>query len=240
VLDQSPSNRPKDGPRVVERTRAVDRALRTLVEVAGHDGVSLADLARRADLPLSTALRLLRTLEAAEFVERDDDGLFRTGSQLVQLAVTTLGSRPLYRLADRELEQLSRETGESAYLAVPGPGDSVLYARQVESPRPVRHTSWLVQTLPRHTSAPGAALEGRVGTQGVATKESVAEDDTTAVAAPVHGPDGRIVAALNVVGPTFRLGPDRLPRVRELVLAAARSLEGALGAFPTHDRTEPT
>ena len=222
----------------VERTRAVDRALRALVDVADHDGISLADLARSADLPLSTALRLLRTLEAAEFVERDDDGLFRTGARLIQLAVTALGSRPLYRLADLELEQLSQETGESAYLAVPGPGDTVLYARQVESPRPVRHTSWLGQTLPRHASAPGAAMDGDVGAHGTAIRVAVAEDDTTAVAAPVRGPDGSVAAVLNVVGPTFRMGSDILPRISELVLDHARSLEAALRASHPGRRTE--
>ncbi len=75
-------------------------------------------------------------------------------------------------------------------------------------------------------------LERRIGRArqvgyGVADEES--EPGLVAVAAPIRDFTGRIVAAINVSGPKFRLG-SRLHTTGELVRAAAERLSDALGA----------
>jgi DNA-binding IclR family transcriptional regulator len=50
----------------------------------------------------------------------------------------------------------------------------------------------------------------------------------TAAAAPVRDAHGRIVAAVNVSGPTFRLA-GRLPEIGRQVVAAAAGLSAAIG-----------
>ena len=68
-------------------TRAVERALHLLEAVARTPGgARLADLARENGVPASTALRLLRTLEAARYVRRDEGGGVPAGSGLLALA----------------------------------------------------------------------------------------------------------------------------------------------------------
>ncbi len=54
------------------------------------------------------------------------------------------------------------------------------------------------------------------------------EEGLVAVAAPVRDVDGRLVAVLNVSGPTFRLGRDT-DAAAEVVTDAANQLTRALG-----------
>ncbi|MGY1809253.1 IclR family transcriptional regulator [Blastococcus sp. SYSU D00669] len=53
----------------------------------------------------------------------------------------------------------------------------------------------------------------------------------TAVAAPVRGVDGDVVAALSVSGPSFRLDRADLPRLARRVVSAADELSRRLGFF---------
>src|SRR5476649_949176 len=74
-------------------TRTVDRALGLLAVVCEQDAIMLSECARRAGLPTSTALRLLRTLEGSGFVARGPDASFRAGPRLVQLGAWPAGTR---------------------------------------------------------------------------------------------------------------------------------------------------
>jgi DNA-binding IclR family transcriptional regulator len=51
------------------------------------------------------------------------------------------------------------------------------------------------------------------------------------VAAPVYGNDGRIVAALSVSGPSYRLPEEAFPRVAEEVRAAAAEMSRRIGCY---------
>jgi DNA-binding IclR family transcriptional regulator len=65
--------------------------------------------------------------------------------------------------------------------------------------------------------------------KGYATAVDELEQGLTAVAAPIYGIDGHVVASVSASGPSFRLPPDRLPRVAELVRAAAAGISHRLG-----------
>ena len=73
-------------------TRTVDRALDLLAAVTEQPRLSLTEAARATELPASTALRLLRSLEGSGFVARDDDGAYRPGVPLTH-AVWRAGRR---------------------------------------------------------------------------------------------------------------------------------------------------
>jgi len=55
------------------------------------------------------------------------------------------------------------------------------------------------------------------------------EEGLTAIAAPIMGADGVVVASLSASGPTFRLTPERTPDVAARVVAAAREVSHRLG-----------
>ncbi|MDO9378012.1 MAG: IclR family transcriptional regulator [Nocardioidaceae bacterium] len=65
------------------------------------------------------------------------------------------------------------------------------------------------------------------------------EHGLTAVAAPVRGVHGDVVASLSVSGPTFRFDAAKLARATELVVAAADDSSRRLGHRPT-GRVEQT
>jgi IclR family acetate operon transcriptional repressor len=212
-------------------TRAVGRALALLATVCGSDAPSLTECARSTGLPTSTALRLLRTLEQADFVTRDDDGTYRAGPHLVQLGARAFAQQSVVEAARPALTRLVEATGESAYLSVRGPGETALYVASVEGTHSVRHTSWTGRTGPLADSAVGAVLTGRVPAAGFVTRRSVIEPDVTAIAAPVVH-DGGILAALSVVGPVYRIDDATAARYGRQLAEEAAHVSATLVGSP--------
>lgn len=212
-------------------TRTVERALGLLAEVCGAGSISLSECARRANLPTSTALRLLRTLEQAGFVARDGEGQFCAGPWLVRLGATAFGNHELIRLAHPVLQRLVAATGESAYLSGFGPGRTALYLAVVEGTHAIRHTSWVGRTLPLNGTAVGTALLGQTPPAGWIGLRSKVEPDVTAVAAPIVRPAG-VAGALSIVGPTYRIDDGRLHQYGQLLNTEATALSARFEATP--------
>jgi IclR family acetate operon transcriptional repressor len=209
--------------------RTIDRALDLLVQVVDSGEVGLAEAARGCGLPASTALRLLRSLEHHEMVRRDHDGAFRPGRRLVTLAVASLRQENVLALAGPHLDALTEATGESAYLATAGPGDTAVYLRSCDSPRPIRHVGWVGHSVALQGSAIGAALTGTVGKDGYVALRGGIEPDVTAVAAPVQVA-GMTVAGLSILGPSYRISDDDVRRFGTAVAQYARQLSEELGS----------
>ena len=214
--------------------RATDRGLALLKVVADHgsanpDGIALADAARAVDLSASTALRQLRSLEAAGFASRSADGRYVPGPELLRIARALSTTATLPRLADAALLQLATVTGESAYLAEAADAHHAVYVASRPGSHAVRHVSWLGQRVTRRNSAVGEALAGRVDSRGVAVRLDAVEAGITAVSAPVRGADGKVLAAVSVVGPSFRLHGHALETADAAVAACAAAVERALG-----------
>ena len=90
------------------------------------------------------------------------------------------------------------------------------------------------RTIPLKGTAVGAALRGKTGPEGYTVARQTVEPDVTAIAAPVYGPDGTIVGAFNIVGPTYRLTDDDLERLGPIVVREARAASKSLGgSWPT-------
>jgi urocanate hydratase len=218
---------------VAERSsvRAVERALRLLECFSeGQPSLALSEYARMAGLPVSTAYRLLATLESAGFVRRNAGGSYSCGTRLLQIGLTALQNVSAYDVAEPHLQKLSDATGESAYLGVPADEGPIIYVRQSLSSRSVRHSAWLGRGVPYKGTAIGAAMRGKVGEHGFAVARRTLEPDVTAIAAPIHGRDGSIVAAINVVGPSYRISDADVDRFGAAVVEAARAISREIGA----------
>ena len=212
-------SRPTTSP--TSSTRTVERALGLLAQVCAEGAIGLTDCARRVDLPPSTALRLLRTLENADFVARDERGLYRAGIRLIQLGAAALGRESLVGMAEPSLQRVVASTGESAYMSVLGPGATALYVAMVEGTHAIRHTSWVGRTVPLEGSAVGAALRGAVPKPGYVAQRSSVEPDVTAIAAPIRRPD-RIAGAISLIGPTYRIDDEKVRAFGRIVSREAR------------------
>ena len=215
--------------------RSVERALRLITAaVEAPDGIGLIEAARITDLAPSTATRILRTLEAARFVARRDDGAYVAGIELIRLGALQASESPLLSAAQPHLDRLATATGESCYLAIAVDRNWATYVRMAQSSHAVRHVSWLGRRIPCASSAVGAALIGSVGPNGVAIVNDGVEPDTTAIAVPIR--DGEtIVAAINVVGPSFRMTRS----AHQPIVDAARVIADALQSAITSNWDAP-
>jgi len=212
-------------------TRTVERALALLATICERGGVNLVDSARDCELAPSTALRLLRTLETTGFVSKDESGIYRPGSRIIQLGAQALSDVSLIDLSREAMEELATETGESVYLSVEGHAATALYISIVEGTHSVRHASWVGRTVPLETSAAGHALRGKVPDDGYVVVERGVETDVTAIACPVYS-QARIVAALSLVIPSYRLTASQAKRYGRMLVTATADVSARLSSSP--------
>jgi IclR family acetate operon transcriptional repressor len=234
---------------------SVARAVALLDALAdGPAGVNA--LARRIGVNPSTASRLLATLERGGLVEREPGGPYRLGLHLVALADRVLARLDVRDLARPQLRALVEATGETATLSVPDGeeavtvdfvpgGTSVVSMARLGRPS-VPHATATGKVLLAHTGREPAALApytertltdpaslaaelAAVRAQGWAEAEREREPDLNALAAPVAGRDGALVAILGLQGPAGRFTPERRRVVLPELLAAAAAVSRALG-----------
>lgn len=137
--------------------QSVERAFSLLVAVAERPS-SLTELANRVGLPISTASRLLSTLEGLGAVERvDEAGVYRIGASIITMASSMDSSASLAALARPVLERLAVDAGEAVLLGVPS-SYAIHFVEQVEAARSVQVREWVGQRLPMHLTSAGIAV----------------------------------------------------------------------------------
>jgi DNA-binding IclR family transcriptional regulator len=212
---------------LMRTVQSVLRSIALLEEVAHHPR-GLVDLAEAAELPTTTAARLLSTLESAQALSRDDDGVYRIGPTITWLAAAGDLEPSLRDLARPYMAELVGAVDEAVGLSIPV-GDSVATIAQIDAPRPVQAQDWygtrwpllgggsgfvLLATWPEEEVArvvgdsPAAdrALAGiaRARRVGVSWSHGDYVAELSSVAAPILGRSGRAIAALYVYGPSYR------------------------------------
>ncbi|MBS1678901.1 MAG: IclR family transcriptional regulator [Actinobacteria bacterium] len=213
-------------------TRSVDRTLKLLTDLADPDqGKSLSDLARASQLPPSTALRLLAALVDSGFASRDVDGGYHPGHRLIQIGAAALREDSVHEHSGPHLMEIAHDTGETANLGIQIEGERVLYLRQVASPRLIQGVGWVGRSIPMTGTAMGAALTGDVDASGYAWTEGSVEPDVVAVAAPVRGASGGIIAALSVLAPSYRTDRAKIEEIGACLVEHCRALSEGLGAI---------
>ena len=142
-------------------SQSLDRAL-TILTSLGDGPATLEQAAGSIDVHKSTALRLLRTLEAHGFVLRQSDHRYRLGGRLFSLAQQALEEVDVRQVAAPYLASLNERYGHTVHLAVLEDGE-VVYLDKVESRYPVSPGSWLgsASRIGRRVPANATAL-GRV------------------------------------------------------------------------------
>ena len=149
---------------------------------------------------------------------------------MLQLGAAARMSFDIVQLAEPFLERLNAATGENTNLAVRIDARHFTYVRQYMSRHAVRHETWVGRTLPLKGSANGAVLLAKIPADGHVAMHDAIEREVSAVAVPVYGADGEIVAALSIAAPTYRMGRHEMQRYARLLLDAAAHLAKELGA----------
>ncbi|WP_371238036.1 IclR family transcriptional regulator [Streptomyces pimonensis] len=128
-----PGQRQHPNPRGPGTGPVIGRALQILgAFTAQHSHLSLSDLARRADLPVSTVHRMLGELLAWGALERDEQGRYRVGLRLWEVGVLAPRTQGLRERALPHLEALSALTRENVQLAVRD-GSEVVFVEHIRA-----------------------------------------------------------------------------------------------------------
>lgn len=249
-----------------EELLSVRRALAALELLAGSpEGRGVSDIARELGVHKSSASRLLATLRSGGLVDVDAaSGRVGLGVGFLRLAARVVERLDLAQLSLPFMRELSARFGETAYLSVRR-GPVRVAIQEVESANPVRMVAGIGRPYPLFAGAPSKILLAALPDDAIASLlagaprpphgmaklraeiERVRRDDyamsreenvpsATAVAVPIRGHAGGVVAALGIAGVTPRwerpqmLGA--LPALRESARHIGELLGQPLGADP--------
>jgi IclR family acetate operon transcriptional repressor len=236
--------------------RGADLLVRVL---ESEQPVALADLALATGIPKSTASRLLSALERRGLIEQDGErGRLRPGPAILRVAERGMLERHLVELAASSLDALAQASGETINLALPA-HSGVEHVAQVDSRHFLGAGQWLGRSVDYHCTAVGKVFMafGRATMPArplhkytpvtisdpqqlrdqvdVARREEFAaaidelEVGLAAIAVPVRGAGGEVVAALSISGPTVRMTPARIAELKPVLSEEARNLSRRLG-----------
>jgi len=241
-------------------TQVIDRGAQLLALVLESDAPrGLTDLPSAAEPWITGHPRLLGALERHGLVEQQGErGRFRAGPVVLRFAGRGLVGRNLVELAERYVEALAEQSGETVNLAVPG-ARGVEHLAQVDSVHFLGTGQWVGRMVDYHTTAIGKVLLAygaaelppgrlrrtapativdraqlaaelvRVREERFATAIDELEPGLTTLAAPVHGPTGDVIAALSLSGPSLRLPPERIAKLKPVLKTHAAALSARLG-----------
>src|SRR5450755_3505519 len=254
VDDSDSARTPSRGTTAIDR--GAELLVRVL---ESEQPVALTDLASASGIPKSTASRLISALERRGLVEQDGQrGRLRPGPAILRVAERGMLERNVVELARASLEALAQTTGETINLAVPA-RHGVEHVAQVDGRHFLGTGQWLGRLVDYHCTAVGkvfmafgraplptqplaryapgtitdpqrlrSELEG-VRRSDCATAVDELETGLAAMAAPVRGSRGDVVAALSVSGPTLRMTPARILELQPVLIDEARTLSRRLG-----------
>ncbi len=144
--------RSSSGESVLERAVRIFEAF-----TPGDTALRIADIARRAGLPLATASRMVAELVEHGLLARDDDRRVRVGVRMWELALRASPTLSLRDAAMPFLEDLHAVVGHHVQLGVLD-GDEVLFVERLSAPGAVINYTRIAGRLPMHASSSGLVL----------------------------------------------------------------------------------
>jgi len=237
---------------------SAERSFAILAVLAEAGALGTNEIARRIGTTASTASRQLGTLVAARLVERiPENGHYRLGIRLVELANAVLVRLDVRALARPHLDALVAAVGETATLSVPGDPDAITVdfvatqhhvqgVMQLGRPSIAYATAAgkamlaftgrvpvppLLAYTERTITDPGALEEelDRIRRRGWADAYEERERELNAIAAPVFASDGALAAIVALQGPVPRFGRGPARQALPLLLDHANAISRELG-----------
>jgi IclR family acetate operon transcriptional repressor len=250
----------RTGQPAIRHVASVQRAVAVLDALAEDvPELGTNEIARRTGINASTVSRLLATLADAGLVEHvAGTGRYRLGLRFLQLGNVVLARMDLREIARPHLAALVAATGETATLCAPGEREAVT-VDFAQSPSSVQSVARIGRPSVAHATAIGKvylanggelppgplpaftpktitdrkALAGEVSRarkRGYATAAGEREDELNAIAAPVLGPRGELVAILGVQGPAGRFDSRAMAAAVPALLERTRAISAEVGA----------
>jgi len=236
--------------------RAVERALDILLAFKPHDdALTVSELLGRVDLSRPTLYRLLRTLQAKNFLTASDSPKrFRLGPAVAQLAHVWTSVLDLASVAEPMMRRLWDETSETVALfaredmsrvcvAELPSAQALSFRRGVgyhESLAIGASGKAILAYLPEgassglHAEAKRHARElAQIRNRGFAVSKNELIQGAVAVSAPLFNGSGEVIGSVSVFGPSVRLSDARITTLARLLIREAREISQVLGKATT-------
>lgn len=243
----------------------VDRVVRVIAAFPeGVSVLSLSELAIRAELPLTTAHRLVRQLARHGLLDVGSGGSVRLGLRLWELVNRNSPTLELRQAAMPFMEDIHQVLNQNVNLAVLD-GWEALFVERLSRRGSVANRAQVAGRMPVHVSSAGLALManqpgpvqadyvekftdptgrltpgdlrallGEAAHRGYAQLAGVVDPDTWGIAVPVMDRKKRTVAAIGVVVPLREM---RLQALVPALQTAARGIGRRLGEVRTEFRS---
>jgi DNA-binding IclR family transcriptional regulator len=236
-------------PCIDDQVGAVRRAL-AMLDAFGIDEprLTMAELARRVNLPKTSALRLARTLETAGYLVQTEKCDWRLGPSAAWLGARYQVAFDIRGAVYPALRALALETRRPATFFVRD-GDARVRLMRVEADADV-HQAPVGQQLPLNKGSSGKVILAFIGRPGKLFDEirqrgyhittGEVNGKLTSVSAPIFGAGWSVIGTINVSCPSQGMSEERLAAYVPAVISAGRRLSTALMRWEnTEQRIKP-
>jgi DNA-binding IclR family transcriptional regulator len=143
--------------RATQRENQSVRKAAALLRAAADSGsgATVSALARAADLPRATALRMIESLVAESLLARLPDDRIVIGPAVHSLARAANLTELVLDAARAPLDELATHTDESVTLTVALPDGSLSLVRQIDGPHMLGLTNWVGRPVMMHATSSG-------------------------------------------------------------------------------------
>lgn len=214
---------------------AVDRALCIVEALASAPAdLSLSELSRVTGLYKSTTLRLLESLERAQYVSRLPNTHYILGPMAYRLGLAYERTNDIAAFVSPVLNELVEAGSESASFHVPYPPDKRLCVIRRDSHHSTLDSVRAGQVLPL-VGAAGKIVkafsspEFENDRRALVTSYGERDASCAGIAAPILGAEGRLVGAISLSGPISRFTPVAVERMSKLLVPVAEDLSIRFG-----------
>lgn len=214
--------------------QSVDNALDVLEALCDEEGdeVRISRLSERLGMNKTSVFRHLATFESRGYVEKEQkSGKYRLGLSAYEIGQKLLSRMGLLRKAKPVIETLVRSCNEAIYLTVPR-GTEVLLLDMVDTTQQVKIISLLGTRYPiggpsagrvilAHSAfhrgncslddlAPLEAELPQIKERGSCVDSGTFGEGIASLAVPLVDAQGNVPGSLCMVGPEFRLTPEKI------------------------------
>ncbi|MCZ8542418.1 IclR family transcriptional regulator [Psychrobacillus psychrodurans] len=237
-------------------TRAMSVA-KVLAAHANDKGISISELSKQCELPLSTMHRLLQAMIKQSMVEQDEHSkLYRLGMVWLEYGLQVYDTIDYVSKVRPELERLSKDVEESVYLSKPVGIEAMIVERIDSENNPIRIYDQLGLRIPLHIGAanksilaamPSSQSESilsqllpageipnfsqtlsQITKQGYAISHSERTEGTSSVAVSIKDSLGQIIGAISVGVVSFNLTEERLAFLTSKIIETGNNISAKL------------
>ncbi|QRG67491.1 IclR family transcriptional regulator [Brevibacillus choshinensis] len=222
---------------------------------------SISEIADQTALPLSTVHRLISTLmQYGLIMQIPETKQYKLGYTWMEIGLRLLDKIDTRAVARSVMELLASEVKETVYLSIPH-GTSAIVLERVEGPMTVRIIDNLGERIPLHIGAANKTMLANmdpaeaknivaqlipdpeaqrelldrlpvIKQNGYAVSYGEKTEGTASIASPIIGYNHKVVGALSIGVPSYRITDDRLAVLIEKAKQGAKEISLKIGGLP--------